>query len=495
MDLDAYRCSAESFLSALTEAYYRHYAGLDDEYEIEPIYRRHAELFDRRSVEALRELTFAAPTGSEQRRRLTMLLDFAIEGFLGDATKGSEAELARREASAWIEVDGQRVGFRDSAVLQANEPSAERRGLIDQARLAVTDRQLGALYRELTERRHLCALELGFSSYRECCQESKDIDFAALQAQTAAFSASTQDAYAGVLDPELRRTLGIGLAELRHADLPRFFRAADQDAQFPADRLVQSLLETFGGLAISAQDHVTLDVEARAKKSPRAFCAPVRVPDHVYLVIAPVGGRDDFSALFHEAGHAMHYAHVDPELPFEFRYLGDNTITETFAFLFQHLLEDPVWLERRLAITDPTDLSAYARAHRLVYLRRYAAKLAYELELHRTDGSGGPILAARYAQLLGQALGVSWPTETFLADVDPGFYCACYLRAWALETQLRAYLRERFGPTWFEVAQAGEELRRLWREGQRRRPEELLSELTGEQLGFGVLLSDLELGG
>ena len=42
---------------------------------------------------------------------------------------------------------------------------------------------------------------------------------------------------------------------------------------------------------------------------------------------------------------------------------------------------------------------------------------------------------------IGDALHIEWPSETFLANVDPGFYCATYLRAWALETHLRAYLR------------------------------------------------------
>jgi hypothetical protein len=85
-----------------------------------------------------------------------------------------------------------------------------------------------------------------------------------------------------------------------------------------------------------------------------------------------------------------------------------------------------------------------------------------------------------------------WPSETFLADVDEGFYCACYLRAWALETHLRSYLRERFGPAWFESREAGEVLRGLRREGQRLDAEELLG-LTGEQLDFNVVLADLGL--
>ena len=130
-----------------------------------------------------------------------------------------------------------------------------------------------------------------------------------------------------------------------------------------------------------------------------------------------------------------------------------------------------------------------------MYLRRYGAKLEYELELHGAEGSGGSRdgIASRYSQLLGDALRVPWPSETYLADVDPGFYCACYLRAWALETHIRKYLREHFGPAWFDCAEAGAALQALWREGQRLSPEELLAELTGERLEFGVLVEDLGL--
>jgi hypothetical protein len=127
-------------------------------------------------------------------------------------------------------------------------------------------------------------------------------------------------------------------------------------------------------------------------------------------------------------------------------------------------------------------------------VRRYAAKLSYELELHGPANVRPPqSLAQRYAQLLGAALQIRWPTQTFLADVDSGFYCTAYLRAWALEAHLRSYLAGRFGPAWFDELEAGEVLRSLWREGQRMAPDEMLTELTGEGLHFGVVLDDLGL--
>jgi len=496
MDLDAYRDAAETFITELTREHYRHYAGLQDTFEIKPIYERHRDLFTRESIEALRDLDARAPATGDRHRRARMLLDFAVEGYVGEVTKAVEEELAHTEASLTIEAGGERVGFREAPVRQANEPDAGKRAEIEAALLAATDEKLGPFHRELIERQHACATELGWNSYVDMCEHCKGIDLRALSEQTAAFARNSAASYPRVLEPELRRTLGIEMSELRRADLPRFFRAAEQDRHFPAQRLTQSFLDTMRGLGIdvSTQPGVTFDIGPRPNKSPRAFCAPVRVPGEVYLVVAPVGGRDDYAALFHEGGHTEHLAGVDAALPFEFRLLGDHSISETYAFLMQHLVENPEWLARHLNIDDASELTAHARAHRLVYLRRYSGKLAYELELHGADGAAGwDALAGRYADLLGAALGIEWPRENFVSDVDPGFYCACYLRAWALETHLRSYLRERFGPSWFDSAQAGEVLLGLWRDGQRLDAEELLGELTGERLDFGVVLEDLGL--
>src|SRR4051812_50203024 len=89
----------------------------------------------------------------------------------------------------------------------------------------------------------------------------------------------------------------------------------------------------------------------------------------------------------------------------------------------------------------------------LFFLRRYCAKLSYELELH--SGAALPSLPRRYAQLLSSAVGVPYPESDFLEDVDGGFYCTCYLRAWAFEAQLSEWLRERYGGDWVAPREAG----------------------------------------
>jgi hypothetical protein len=488
--LDSIVREAESFVSALDREYFLHFAGHKEAFEIESIYERHAKLFERPVVEELR--TLVDEMAGDDRRRCRYLLQLAVEGLIGQATKAEAAALAEREAELEIEVDGRREAYRQAAIVQSNEADPERRAQIEEARLDAMEAELNPLHRQALERAHELARELGWASYRAMYEELKELDLEALQEQTAAFSAETEAIYRDRVEPQLVAETGIGFDRLRRSDLPYFFRAKTYDGMFPAERLMEAFERTLAGLGIElrSQPNVRLDLEQRPRKSPRAFCAPVHVPNEVYLVIPRRGGRDDYAALFHEAGHTEHYAHVDESLPFEFRHLGDNSVTEAFAFLLEHLVEDPEWLEAVMGIEDSGSYLGYARANKLVFLRRYAAKLDYELELH--DGTHAlDDMPSRYAALLGQAVGVEWPAVSYLSDVDEGYYAANYLRAWAIEAQLRRFLRERFGPRWFGERDAGDLLRSIWREGQRRRGDELLADVTGEELDFSVMLKEI----
>jgi hypothetical protein len=494
VDLDTYAERAEQFVGAMDREYYLHFAGHKPEFEIEPIYERHAGLFARPVVDELRERLAGAAPGDEHRRA-RYLLELAVGGLLGNETKAQETALAEREAALEVEVGEERLPYRQSVVTQANEPDADRRAEIERGRQEVLERELNPLHQQALERSHELARELGWGSYREMYEELKQIDLGALERQTAAFLRDTGARYRDSVEPHLRAQVGVGFDQLRRSDLPYFFRAKRFDDLFPSERIVAALEQTLGGLGIDlhAQSNVRLDLEQRPAKSPRAFCAPVSVPDEVYLVIARHGGRDDYAALFHEAGHTEHYANVEAALPFEFRHLGDNSVTEGFAFLFEHLTEDPVWLRAVLGAEDADQVAAYTgftRASKFVFLRRYAAKLSYELELH---GGARPLDEMRglYAGLLGDAVGVEWPAATYLADVDAGYYAANYLRAWAFETHLRGVLGERFGPEWFRSPGAGNLLRELWREGQRLDADELLAQVTGAHLDFGVMQNEV----
>ena len=218
-----------------------------------------------------------------------------------------------------------------------------------------------------------------------------------------------------------------------------------------------------------------MDDEPRPNKTPRAFVATPRIPDEVILVVRPGGGPDDYAAYLHELGHALHFANTDPGLPVEYRRLGDPSVTEAWAFLLDGLLRERGWLKRFVGIGQPREALRFTAFHKLWFLRRYAAKLEYELFLH-AEGPGRRSREA-YRDLLSDATQVDWPADLFLCDVDPFFYAARYLRAWIFEAQLRDLLRERFDEEWYRNDRTGPFLLALWRQGQRHTLEELAADL------------------
>jgi hypothetical protein len=121
----------------------------------------------------------------------------------------------------------------------------------------------------------------------------------------------------------------------------------------------------------------------------------------------------------------------------------------------------------------------------LFFVRRYSAKLLYELEFHSADDIGE--MPKRYSEILGDALKFEIAPENYLADIDSGFYVTSYLRSWAFECQLRDHLRERFGNDWFTKREAGSLLQELWSLGQQPTADELLKEVSGSEIEMSAV--------
>ena len=80
----------------------------------------------------------------------------------------------------------------------------------------------------------------------------------------------------------------------------------------------------------------------------------------------------------------------------------------------------------------------------------------------------------------------------YLIDHDDGFYCAQYLRAWIFEEQLRATLQKRFGEEWFNSAEAGKFLTKLWADGQKYDVVELAKMIGYKGLDINPLLTSIQ---
>ena len=489
MEIGALRERLEAFCRESTEEDYRNRAGLQAESRLAAVYERHVALADRELLLEARARR-ADAAGAEDRAGWACVAEFLTTHHLEHAVRGALDRLHTLEAGATLDLPEEPIPLRSADPRLRNEGDRGRRDAIERARSRALQTLLPH-HAALWDRMHDLAQELGHPSYAGLCAQASGVPLADLAPETETLLRETADAYEEHLRWYARRHLAVPFRELKRHDLLRLFRAPQWDAAFPAGRMVAACragVEKMG-VDTAAEGHIQLDLEARPKKAPRAFVAALEIPDRVILVTRPSGGPDDYRSYLHELGHALHYGYTDRRLPSEFRYLGDNAVTETWAFLMDGLLGERGWLRRFLEMDHPEDFLRLNAFHKLFLLRRYAAKLQYELAIH---GEAAPRdRADLYANLLGGATRAEFPREMHLSDVDLHFYAARYWRAWRFEAQLREFLVERFDEEWYRNDRTGPFLIDLWRQGQRHRAEELAAQLGLPDAGLAPLLRSL----
>ena len=491
--LEEIRTRSEALQNELALEYYESSAGLKNETNVTKIYKRFADLISRESIELVRKRLAAAAGGldPEEPRRLRYLLEFQSDEFIGSEVKSIIDEILTRESAATVKLGEEEIAFRKLTPEIANTQDRVRREALEQAQIAVVE-ALTPLFAERIGIENGIARSFGHASYAALWQSVSGIDLVELDRLCQGFLARTEAMYVEAMGWAVRKRLGVNLADAKRHDLHSIFRGEEFDDLFPRGQMlatVKRFVEAMG-IDITAGGNIRFDLEPRERKTARAFCATLEVPRQVVLVLSPEGGRRDWQQLLHELGHCLHYGYTSPEAPYEYRRLGDYSLTETYAFLFQYLLTDRSFLKRYLGIARPKDFLFLAYLEKLTFLRRYAAKLHYELALH-SGQNGVEGRDALYEENLVGALKIRYPRELFLYDVDRSFYAARYLRAWNMEALLSKHLVHYFDEDWHRNPRTGTFLKKHWALGQRFRVEELAKEIGYDGLGTGALEEEL----
>jgi hypothetical protein len=239
--------------------------------------------------------------------------------------------------------------------------------------------------------------------------------------------------------------------------------------------------------------NIRLDLDDRPQKSPRACVMPSDPPRLVHLITRAQGGVHDYQAFLHEAGHALHYAGVEPSLPLAFRRLArDNALTEIYSYIVEAITREPEWHARHFGLSDE---EAARNAEATVFLeavlfRRYEAKMRFELafwsRFHEVGGTPDG-----YEERLTAATGIHYRAGSYLSDMDAGFYSADYLRAWIRSAQLRRHLIDTVGVDWWRDPATGELLRELFVDGTRPSSEAIANRIGFDPLDTAPLLHEL----
>ncbi|MGI8619356.1 MAG: hypothetical protein ACR2L6_09760 [Gemmatimonadaceae bacterium] len=500
LTLERLRREGQAFSEEISREGYLAHAGHKPTADLQPIYERHAAILGDGALELTLDLFRTSSESSEERRSAGFLLEWQIESQAAREVVTLDEREVAWESSAIIDVAGTRpIPYQRASIEIANAKHRAERLAIDEARAlaAAAEHSPLRLERIQREKEYVEKLELA-DGYIPTFETLTGISLRDLGSRCTAFLATTEAMWSDTLPFFLRRTLQITPGEATRADALALFRGREFDAAFPASDLEPAIRRHAAELAIDpfAGGRITFDLDDREGKDSRAFCAPVRVPEEVYLVLRPHGGVTDYTTLLHELGHALHFGYADPHYPFEYRWLGDNSVTEGYAMLFDHLMQDRGWLLRYTGL-GRNDVGEYLRMaafEELHFLRRYCAKLLYELDVY-SGTTSWDVLPDVYVETLSSATGFRYQSADAFIDLDPRFYSARYLRAWQLQSILSKSLVTQFDEDWFRNPAAGPWMvQNLFGEGQRETATELAVRASGEELSFDPLVRAIERG-
>ena len=468
--------------------------GEKDVSEQAAIVARYSDLFSEAQIDALREAEEAE--SGEERERLYRLRKTCEGGLISAqlAEKGDALENALIQAR--VTFKGEEMPLRAA-----------------QARLAVLDvyadrDELGNLERTESAKLNPDRLELltvaeelerditGEADPIARTEEEKAISLRDLERALMAAADVTTEAYDRLRDRWFDKILGTERdAQPTSGHVGYLRRLSPLESTYTKEAAVPICLATTlaMGFDLTAIPNIHLDLEDRPQKNPRACVIASDPPQVVHLITRAMGGLHDYQALLHEAGHALHYAGVDPGLPMTFRRLSrDHALTEIYSYICEAITREPAWHAAYFGLSDEqaAENAEATRFLEALLYRRYTAKLRYELGFWSSFEDAG-LASDDYAERLTTATGMRHPRDGHLADMDGGFYSADYLRAWIRHAQLRSHLIAEVGEDWWRRRETGDILRGLFAEGTRPSSEEIAVRLGFEPFDTQPLIGEL----
>lgn len=484
-------------MEEISREYYLALSGHKPAPVLTPIFQKYLHLSSSEAIGLARAALESSANGDE-RSQVRALLEWIVDKSVRDTMSALEEQVLAWEGSSMVKIaGGEAIQFERATIEMANESDRSRRLAIASARDALMLAELAPMRQEMLHREQELVIGLGISeSYNATWEELSGIDLGGLRRQCEGFLDRTQAMWDEVFPEFVKEKLGIDPEEATRADALRLFRGHEFDAYFPAAQMEERVQRQVREMGIDplAGDHIILDTAERPGKRGRAFCSPVRVPTEVYLVLRPHGGQTDWSTFLHELGHALHFGYTAADLPFEYKILGDYSVTESYAMLFDGLLEDPKWLARYTDMlqTRAPDFLRSAAFQELHFVRRYSAKMLYESQLYGGEVPWSALPELYTHQLRAATNFIYSPAEAFI-DVDHSYYSARYLRAWQLQSLLGETLTQKFDEDWWRNPRAGPWMvNELFSRGQSELADQLAARVTGCALSFEPLIKHLE---
>lgn len=492
-------------------------------------YKGHEHLYTKDSIDVVDNmLKMDKNLTADDRRAAEFMKNALILEYISIDTAHFDDEINNAEASATVKLDWvpNPVPYRQIDVLMNQEKDTDKRLKLQLAQAGVWKDILNPIYERDEARVQELAVELGFQGVVPISEKIRNVDLKDLIAKSQKLYKDTDAMYHDLFAEQVRKVLGIEPDKFTRADIGYFGTVPNYKKFFPPELALLAYYDYINGIGLSmdtaAGTQIRVDDSLNEKKEPRAACYSITVPDDIRITVKPSGGVPDFETLFHEGGHAQHFANSTSPI-WEFDNLGNNTITESYAVFFEGVWGDPQWLfhyrefvkeynrfqkpDKQTPVMTDAEIGELIRNRvfwQLYFARRYnGAKLIYESILHKGDPSlwkdyykgQTDDLRKVYQTLFSDAYGFNL-TDTdslrFRTDVDGFFYSADYSRCFILSTQLDQYMRDKYGPQWFTNPEVGKFMRTLWTYANSLQPDELARKLGDKALDPDIFVNELK---
>jgi len=434
-----------------------------------------------------------ASASGGQLRDLQALLRWVsrerVEAELGPV----DDQLAAWETGAFVRGGNQPIPLRRARAIIARTEDRETRRAIFSARNRVLE-ESGALRLDLAHREREAVGQLAMGSYEEGLERLEGFDLTWLESEARRLMNATDDAYRDALLTEAGERLGDD-GPLDRSDaiwLTSMAGLAQPFAPTPLLATARRFLKQLS-MPLPRGSAVSFDFDRRKLKARRSFVSVIHAPGEAAVVLARLGGWADARGLMNGIGAALHASHTPGGLSWIVRELGDRSVREALAMLFEFLLLDSEWVARATGL-DGVELHNTMRAAgfaELYRLRRLAGLFIWEMESARVGAPGST--AGRFADLLTTATGfVHHPVshlENQRGRLRGGSESAVQLRGWMLGAVLRNALEQRFGTAWYVDPSAGEFLREVISTGGRDNADTLAAQFGMGRLRAGPLIN------
>src|SRR3989344_5055843 len=388
--------------------------GLKDVAETANIYRKYKDLFTKEKLEQIK-----TQLGKRSSVDILERIYFTLAGsFMGLELSPDEDKITTYFSKAKVRVNGEEIAYFQISPRISKETLYQKREKYDDEGTKVVAKINPKKLMLLNDEIKLIE-SLGFSSYLDFFSKAKKLEYAKFYAIVNKVKKDTDKIWQKVIAGVSRETLGRSFKNIRSCHLVYLRSMSQFDNYYPKDKVVDIFLKWTHDIGLfDLLDSIKIDDVDRPKKNPRAVCYWPMPPTEVHLVIKPIGGEQDFEAMLHEGGHALHGAAIDEKLPYTFKTLAhSNALTETYAFILEDLVFDGEFLTNYLNVSAFTGNKIRQQAYfvNLMMLRRYLGKFSYEYQMFAKGGlKQGPSL---YKENLDNTTGFVHRRENWLVDM------------------------------------------------------------------------------